>query len=264
MIRRRYRVFLSPIIIFRHEAEMKIKLDNTQIPLHYQIADYLLVMLDKGELSFDAQIPPEEELKDLFGVSRTTVRRAMEHLLHKRLVHRKQGKGTFWTESAKELKNEKLAGLNRQIFSINKETKVHVLSKREEKCRDDIAAMLKIPKGEEIIVFERLRMVNDTPMSFTTNYLPLHIGKRIKKSHLEKKTMLETLEEVLGIELGTIEHEVEITRANSEISEILKIPALNPVLTIRTSVFGIEGNPIEVVWTHFVEHMYKFKVVLGR
>lgn len=243
---------------------MKIKLDNAQIPLHYQIADYLLVMLEKGELSFDEQIPPEEELRELFGVSRTTVRRAMEHLLHKRLVHRKQGKGSFWTESAKELKNEKLAGLNRQIFSINKETKVRVLSKRTEKCREDIAALLKLPPGSGVVIFERLRLLNDKPMSYTTNYLPFKIGSRIKKSHLEKKTMLETLEDVVKLELGTIEHEVEITRANSEISELLHIPSLNPVLTIRTSVFDNDARPIEVVWTHFVEHMYKFKVVLGR
>lgn len=243
---------------------VKIKLDNAQIPLHYQIADYLMVMFEKGELSFDAQIPPEEDLKDLFGVSRTTVRRAMEHLLHKRLVHRKQGKGTFWTESAKELKYEKLAGLNRQIFSISKETKVCVLSKRIEKCREDIAALLQLPTGSDIVIFERLRLLNEKPMSHTTNYLPLRIGSHIKESHLEKKTMLETLEEVVKLKLGTIEHEVEITRANSEISELLHIPSLSPVLTIRTSVFGNDGKPIEVVWTHFVEHMYKFKVVLGR
>lgn len=246
------------------QEQIKIKLDNAQIPLHYQIADYLLVMLEKGELSFDAQIPPEEELKDLFGVSRTTIRRAMEHLLHKRLVFRKQGKGTFWTDHAKELKNEKLAGLNRQIFSISKETKVRVLSKRKEACPDDIASMLKLPAGSDIIIFERLRLLNEKPMSYTTNYLPAAIGMHIKQSHLQKKTMLETLEEVVQLELGTIEHEVEITRANSDISKLLHIPALNPVLTIRTSVFDTEGRPIEVVWTHFVEHMYKFKVILGR
>ncbi|MCX7680123.1 MAG: GntR family transcriptional regulator [Spirochaetes bacterium] len=242
---------------------MIIKLDNRQIPLHYQIADYLLMMLDKGELSYDSQLPPEEELKDLFGVSRTTIRRAMEHLLDKRLVYRKQGKGTFWTESAKAIKNEKLAGLNRQIFGISNETRVTVLSKRKEKSSNEVATILKIPPESTVIVFERLRTLRNKPMSFTINYLPFSIGMKIKKSDLEKRTMLETLEEVIGIELGTIEHEVEITRANSQISHLLQIPVLNPVLTIKTSVFDAIGNPIEVVWTHFVENMYKFKVVLG-
>ncbi len=73
--------------------------------------------------------------------------------------------------------------------------------------------------------------------------------------------MLETLENICHINLGRIEHEVEVTRANSEVSEHLKISALDPVLTVKTSVFDSENNPIEVVWTHFVENKYKFKVI---
>ena len=74
--------------------------------------------------------------------------------------------------------------------------------------------------------------------------------------------MLETLEADFKIDLGTINHEVEITRANSVTSELLKIAVLDPVLTIKTSVFDSLNNPVEIVWTYFVENKYKFKVVL--
>jgi len=97
----------------------RIRLDNTHIPLHYQIADYLEDMLKRGEMEPDVQVPPEEELTQAFGVSRTTVRRSMEHLLAKGLLTRKRGKGTFWTDSAKEIKREKLFGVNKHIFNIS-------------------------------------------------------------------------------------------------------------------------------------------------
>lgn len=242
----------------------RITLDNSQIPLHYQIADYLMVMLDRGDLSADERIPPEEELKGSFGVSRTTVRRALDHLLRKGLLYRKQGKGTFWTDSARLHRKEKLAGINRQIFSISRETTVKVLTKRREAAGADVAEVLKLAPGSDITVFERIRYINREPMSFTTNYLPVEFGEAIEKKHLEKQTMLETLERELKIELGTIEHEVEVTRASSSLSKHLGIPALDPVLTIRTSVYDTEGSPIEVVWTHFVESRYKFKVILER
>ena len=242
----------------------RIKLDNSQIPLHYQIADYLLVMLERGDLKSDERIPPEEELKDAFGVSRTTVRRALEHLWQKGLLLRKQGKGTYWTGPALEMKKEKLSGINRQIFNISQQTKVRVLSKRTEKAGHAVAGFLRIPAESPVVVFERLRFITGEPMSFTVNYLAPACGGPIEKKHLEERTMLETLEHVLGIELGTIEHEVEITRADAGISEHLGIPALDPVLTIRTSVFDTGGNPVEVVWTYFVESKYKFKVILER
>ena len=77
-------------------------------------------------------------------------------------------------------------------------------------------------------------------------------------------TMLETLENIVGLELGVVEHEVEITRANKQVSGYLSIALLDPVLTVKTSVYDSSQNPVEIVWTYFVENKYKFKVVLDK
>ncbi len=242
----------------------KVKFENTQIPLHYQIADYLLELLSRGDLDPEERLLPEEELREIFGVSRTTIRRALEHLLNKGLLYRKQGRGTFWTQAAHDLRHEKLSGVNRQIFNIKEETTVQVLSKAKEKGLSDVNTILNLDPESEVIVFKRIRFDNSEPMSYTINYLPVEYGNLIKEEHLEKMTMLETLEKVLQVDLGTIQHEVEITRANTVIAEKLKIAVLDPVLTVKTQVFDINGKQIEVVWTHFVETKYKFRVVLDK
>jgi GntR family transcriptional regulator len=242
----------------------KVRLDNNQIPLHYQIADYLLIMLEKGELSLEKNIPTEENLCGIFGVSRTTIRKALDNLLHRGLLYKKQGRGTFWTESAGGIKKEKLSGINREIFRITQSTVAKVILKDSMVARAPINRELKIPENEPVVVFKRIRYADGEPMSFTVNYLPEKYGKKIEKEHLERMTMLETLENVVGLELGVITHEVEITRANQEIAGNLRITSLDPVLTVKTSVFDTEGGPIEVVWTHFVENKYKFRVVLDK
>ncbi|HOD14964.1 MAG TPA: GntR family transcriptional regulator [Spirochaetota bacterium] len=240
----------------------RIRLDNTHIPLHYQIADYLEDMLKRGEMEPDVQVPPEEELTQAFGVSRTTVRRSMEHLLAKGLLTRKRGKGTFWTDSAKEIKREKLFGVNKQIFNISEKTTVRVLSKTSGKGNKDVYEFLGVQDGNDLIIFRRVRYTGGNPMSYTINFLPEKYGTLIKKQHLLQMTMLETIEKVAGVRIGTIEHEVEITRASDVIAEYLGIPVLDPVLTIKTSVFEKNGSPVEIVWTYFVENKYKFRVVL--
>ena len=240
----------------------KIKLNNKQIPLHYQIADYLVDMLKRGDILPDAQVPPEEELASVFGVSRATIRRSHEHLLHRGLLKRKQGKGTFWKRSAHKLLHEKLAGLNKQIFNISEKTTVRVLSKTLEKGPPEVCSFFNALDGAAFMVFRRIRYAGGEPMSYTTNYLWEHYGVGIEKQHLQEMTMLETLEKTLKIELGTIEHEVEVTRATAEVSDILGIRVLEPVLTVKTSVFDKGGSPVEIVWTHFVENKYKFRVVL--
>lgn len=240
----------------------KVRLTNTHTPLHYLIADYLEDMLKRGDLLPEERVPPEEELSAVFSVSRTTVRRSLEHLLKKGLLTRKQGKGTFWTEAARNIRPEKLAGINKQIFNISEKTTVRVLSKSMEKGNKDVCGFLKAPDDADFIVFRRIRYAGGAPMSYTINYLPERYGDPIEKGHLQKMTMLETLETVARVRLGTIEHEVEITRASAEIAKNLAIPILDPVLTIKTSVHDKEGSPVEIVWTYFVENKYKFRVVL--
>ncbi len=221
-------------------------------------------MLERGEFQPGQQVPTEDELRKIFGVSRTTVRNALSHLLQKGLLERKQGKGTFWTASAFKLKKEKLTGINTQIFNVTQETRVRHVEKMMMTPAKEIAAFLKVPQGNQTVLFKRLRFIKNEPMSYTVNHLPEDIGGTIEPEHLKRMTMLETLEKVVGVELGRIEHEVEITRADKEISEKLAISVLDPVLTIQTSVFDKHGRPIEIVWTHFVENRYKFRVVFDK
>lgn len=240
----------------------RIFLDNSHVPLHYQVADYLIDMLKRGDLVPEMRVPPEEELTRLFGVSRTTVRRSLEHLIAKGLVVRKQGKGTFWTDAARSVRPHKLTGINRQIFNINEKTTVNVLSKSDEKGPEAARRFLRVAQDEDLVVFKRVRYAAGAPMSYTVNYIRQEWGRLITPAHLKRMTMLEALETVAGVNLGTIEHEVEVTRASAEIAQHLGIPVLEPVLSIQTSVFDTENVPVEIVWTSFVENKYKFKVVL--
>jgi GntR family transcriptional regulator len=240
----------------------KIKLENTQVPLHYQISEYIEIMISRGEISFDEPLMPEERLKDIFGVSRTTIRRSIEHLRERGLLERGRGKGTFWTDKARQLVPEKKSGVNRLIFGVNDNTKTKEIDKAPGTVPEDAIAFLNIPAGELVQVFTRVRYSGDRPMSYTVNYLKPVYSSQIKKTHLEKMTMLETLEKICGVELGTIEHQVEIFRATSDIASRLGISALDPTLCVNTRVHDIKGEPVEIVWTYFVEKMYRFRVVL--
>ncbi len=242
----------------------KVIFKNRQVPLHYQIADYLLMMLDGGSLTRGERLPPEEELKEIFGVSRMTVRHATDHLVGRGLLVRKQGRGTYWTEKAASVGRGKLSGINREIFKITEKTEVKVISKHTDAAPEEVSKFLRIPAESEVIVFERLRSMRGEPISYTVNYLPVATGELVEKSHLETMTMMETLEKVLKIDLGVVEHVVEITRAGADAARHLRLSVLDPVLTVKTSIFDTSSSPVEIVWTHFVENKYKFRVVLDK
>ncbi len=242
----------------------KIILNNKRMLLHYQIADYLLNTMTQSETPIDGRLMSEEKLKDLFGVSRATVRHALDHLSRKGLIIKKQGKGNFWTNASYQLRKEKQSGINRNIFQISENIKVKFIGKELEKAPAAVAEFLGLDKGNRVYKFRRLRYSNDEPFSYTINYMPKNIGEKILKKHLREMIMMETLENVVGLELGVVEHEVEINRANRMISVNLGVAPLDPVLAVKTSVYDKKHQPVEIAWTYFVENKYKFKVVLDK
>ena len=67
---------------------------NTQ-PAYLQLADLIQEKIATNEYSLGSKIPSERELSEVFGISRMTVRKAIEVLIEKGMLTRLQGKGTF-------------------------------------------------------------------------------------------------------------------------------------------------------------------------
>ena len=242
----------------------KIILNNKRMLLHYQIADYLLNAMKQSETPIDGRLMPEERLKDLFGVSRATVRHALDHLSSKGMIVKKQGKGNFWTTASYQLRKEKQSGINRNIFQISENITVKFIDRELEKAPAAVAEFLGLDVGARVYKFRRLRCLNNEPFSFTINYMPKIFGEKILKKHLREMIMMEALENIVGLELGVVEHEVEVNRANRMISDNLGVAPLDPVLAVKTSVYDQNHQPVEIAWTYFVENKYKFKVVLDK
>lgn len=106
------------------------------------------------------------------------------------------------------INKNKQSGKNRKIFGITENIKAKVLSILHEKPEEKIRDFLRLNTESNCLVFRRLRYIDNEPLSYTINYMSLSIGSLIEKSHLEKMTMLEALENIAEIILRTIHHDV--------------------------------------------------------
>ena len=83
---------------------------NSKDPLYVQLADAILQAVKEGEFKGGEKIPSEEELRKLYGLSRVTVRTAIDSLVSQGILVKKQGKGTFVTVPIVESNTEHLRG----------------------------------------------------------------------------------------------------------------------------------------------------------
>jgi GntR family transcriptional regulator len=245
----------------RHSAST---FPNRFIPLYYQLENILRSKIEGGEVLPNQKLPTEQELSKEYKISRATVRQALAALVSEGLLYRKQGKGTFVTEKATQTKSIKLTGFTEDLFSEGHQAEVKILEIKAVQAPERVATVLRIPAGENVVRFKRVRAVDGAPFSYVINYLMPNVGERIGERDLQHHTMLHLLEDKIGISLGTIRHAVESAKADVEVASLLGVSVFEPILYMETAVYSAEGQPVEAVDSYFRSDRYRYTVELIR
>ena len=154
---------------------MPIPVDRSSpVPLYFQVAQYLEHMIESGELPIGARLENETDLADQLGLSRPTMRRAIEYLVGRGLLVRKRGIGTQVVQT-KVNRQVELTSLYDDLAKTGRAPSTKVVSFGTEAAPDALAVTLGIPAGTPVYVFERLRFADAEPLALMRNHVPAHL-----------------------------------------------------------------------------------------
>jgi GntR family transcriptional regulator len=111
----------------------------------------------------------------------------------------------------------------------------------------------------EVIQIKRVRYLKDKRFTFSTNYLPLDIGGRIKEKMLYEKSLLQVLGQDLGIQFTEAVQTIEASFADHDVAEHLAIPSGSPILFVERIIYA-KQRPIEIFQSAYPGDLYKFIV----
>ncbi len=153
-------------------SELAIQLDRSSpVPLYFQVAQHLEQMIESGALPMGTRLENETDLADRMGLSRPTMRRAIEYLVGRGLLVRKRGIGTRVVQT-KVTRDVELTSLYDVLAKSGQEPSTRVISFGTEAAPDELAAKLGIAPGMQVYVFERLRFASGEPLALMLNYVP--------------------------------------------------------------------------------------------
>ena len=144
---------------------------NSPVPLYYQVAQHLESAINSGQLPTGTLLQNEVDLAQSLGLSRPTMRRAMQHLVDKGLVTRRRGIGTRVVQP-KLRRPLELTSLYDDLDRAGKKPTTEVLSFEIVDAEEDVAAGLEITEGTPVLELVRLRSAGGEPIAKMTNYLP--------------------------------------------------------------------------------------------
>lgn len=232
---------------------MQIK--NNFVPMYYQLKNIIIDMIENEEIGVDECIPSEPKLMQIYNLSRTTVRKAIDELVNEGYLYKRQGKGTFVKGRGFEQGLIKLTGCSEDIRRYGLEPKPYVLKEQIEKPSKKIAKKLEISTEEETFYMERVMYGDDIPINKNKSYIPYALVPGIEEIDFNKESLYKVLEKYYDIVIQRAIRTVEAILASEEIALQLQVKEGAPVMLFKGQVYG-ESNGKEVIIEYF-EAIYR-------
>lgn len=233
-------------------------------PLHAQITEALQLQIEAGELKAGENFPSERELAERFGVSRMTVRQALQRLRADGLIYRERGVGTFVANRKIDVHTRNLSGFSEEMVSLGLTPTSRVLQLKRETADDQIAQDLDLDASDEVFRLERLRLADDEPMALETTFLAAQFCPELDKIDLTKNSLYQVLVEEYNLQMHHAAESLEAAAATSFVAKQLGIKTGSPVLVVHRVVYSEANQPIESAHTTYRADRYRATFYLSK
>jgi GntR family transcriptional regulator len=157
--------------------------------------DILAAEIASGTFPSGSQLPNEAELVERYGVSRTTIRQTIQNLVRRGLIEIRRGKGTFVLHPKIMQELTELSGFVEDMQSLGRQASARLLDKQTVPASESVARALAISVGTPVVRIQRVRLADNSPLSFDDTYLPKEFGERILENDLETEPIFSLLEQ---------------------------------------------------------------------
>jgi len=244
-------------------SNVRLKFD-TAIPLYYQLKEVVRQQIGEGIWRVGDLIPTEQQLQERYGISRSTVRQAINELVNEGYLVKKQGKGTF-VSAMRKLSEDlpRLHSFTEEMLAKGLKPGAKVISVKEILSSKKVAQALHLKEEEEkVIRIERLRSANEEVICILTSYLPSSLRMKLEDDFTG--SLYDLLETKYKIPIIKGEQSIEASVANKYEAKLLRVKHGFPVLCMIRVTYTRGNKPIELVEGIYRADRYKYSITLER
>ncbi|MFJ4535146.1 GntR family transcriptional regulator [Streptomyces tibetensis] len=222
---------------------------SSPVPLYHQLAQQLEAAIERGVLAPGNLLGNEVDLSVRLGLSRPTVRQAIQSLVDKGLLVRRRGVGTQVVHSQVKRPLE-LSSLYDDLEAAGQGPTTEVVRNETVPAACDVAAALGVPEGGEVTVLDRLRRTHGRPVALLRNYLPASLLD-LDSARLESTGLYRVMRSA-GITLHSARQTVGARAASAGEASRLDEEEGAALLTMQRTAYDDTGRPVE-----YGTHIYR-------
>jgi GntR family transcriptional regulator len=214
-------------------------------PYYHQIGAIIREKIVNGELRSGDRIPTENELQQMFEVSRATVRQALQNLEQDGLISRQPGKGSFVQSSPEAVAEVKVTCLLEDLIALGVPAENRVISTAVVRASNVVAEALAVAPGDDVFTFQRVVEVDGDPFAGSRTFLPLWMKDYLNEKDLADAQMLKTLQRVCDVLPDRADQLLEAVMADASQANLLNVDAGAALLSCTRSTYDRHNTGLE-------------------
>jgi GntR family transcriptional regulator len=225
-------------------------------PLWSQVKTSILGMILEKGLSTNAALPSEKELGELYKVSRTVVREALNQLVYEHVIYKRQGKGAF-VAGKREEQNfvGSVVGFSGELMDKHRRITRKVLVQRVAEPSAKAQKFLRLPAGDglesKVVEVSRVQMVDGIPRILVHHSIPALMAPGLENVPLQTRSFYDVLQKQYGILFRRADRWIEAVMPTKEEARLLGVAPTSPLLAIESCALSERGDPIEYYYALF-------------
>ena len=220
------------------------------------IADEMRRRVESGDLAAGALLPSESELSAAYGVSRVTVRKALELLRDEGLIDSRQGFGWFVAADPVRQTLGRLGTIEAQLGELGVGSARRVVGFGFVAAPPRVRQVLGV---DSVLEVRRVNQADGQPFARVTVWCREDVGAGLSRAEVEATPFYE----LVGVAIGSATQTIGAAAAGPEDAALLAVPVGSPVLRCERITRALDGNPVLVSEHVFPGHRTEFVVELS-
>jgi len=243
----------------RLERELPLSGDT---PLYQQVYAALRGEIDRGVIAERAALPAERQTAQRFGVSRITVRHALQLLALEGFIKKQKARNAVVIARHPTRAGWHIDSIE-DIIAAAGDATLEVLSYRQE-AAPDTAEILELPRATKLHCLRSLLARNGKAFARSIIYFHPRIGSRLRRSDFNDVIVFRVMQRELGVQLRDITHTVRAELAIADDTEQLGCAPRDPIIWTQLVYRSDAGQVVEVAHTRQPAREYSLTYSLTR
>ncbi|WP_227711118.1 GntR family transcriptional regulator [Novosphingobium ovatum] len=236
---------------------------DAAVPLYHQIFLQLRDEILSGERPYGSALPTEQELAEMYSVSRITARRVLGDLALNHYVERKRRLGTRVTfrSPAKPIEANIDQAVD-SLLALGQGTTVNVIEVATENPPHTVASALQLAAGQQVVRAVRVRCLDGEPLGYVVSYVSAELEGVVTQKTLVRAPILRLLDEA-GFHAKHAEQTIGAILADTQLAEALDIEPRAAILRISRTVYDENDRPFLITHAHYRSDRFNIRMDLN-